>query len=70
MDICAAALELVGAILIGNKDRRGFLVFLGGNALWFAVGWRAGLWGLVGIGCAFAVVNIRNFRVWGPNDQP
>ena len=67
MDIIAAALELVGAILIGNKDRRGFLIFIMGNVLWFTVGWRSGLWGLVGIGVAFAGINVRNYRKWGSN---
>ena len=65
MDIAAAILELVGAWLVGNKDRRGFLVFIAGNVLWFTIGWDRALWGLVGIGVAFAAINVRNFNRWG-----
>lgn len=64
MDIAAAAIELLGAWMVGNKDRRGFIALLVGSALWFVVGFQSGLWGLVCIGVAFAAVNIRNYRRW------
>ena len=64
MDIIACILEIAGAWMIGNKDRRGFAVMMCGNACWFEVGDECRLIGLMVVSVVFFGINIRNFRKW------
>lgn len=64
MDILAAILEIFAAILMGNKNRLGFPIFMLGNLCWCYVGITEGLSGLVFVSTAFFVINIRNYNKW------
>ena len=64
LDIIACGLELLGAWLVGNKNKCGFLFLLAGCFFWLAVGMNSELPGLAITGVVFALINIRNYRKW------
>ncbi len=62
----AAAIDLIGMVMIGNRIRRAFLLLCVGDVIWaiVAVNTQPRLWGLFAMVAVFFVVNIRNFRKW------
>jgi hypothetical protein len=64
VDYLAGILELLGVLLVGNLRRHGFLLCIACNALWIIVALRSGVYGLIPVSAAMAVVNTRNFRRW------
>ena len=65
VDFVAAAFELSGVWLIGNKNRWAFGCFWVSEAFWVVVALRNRLWGLLAVVLVMAVLNIRNYRKWG-----
>lgn len=64
MDWLACIFEVLGAILIGNKNIWGFPLFLVAGVFWFAAGYGHDLGGLMLISCIFFGINIRNIIKW------
>lgn len=67
VDWIAAALELTGNWLVGNKKRICFALSLAANGIWIYIGASAGLWGLVAVCAVSAALNVRNWVKWGKN---
>ena len=65
MDKIACIFEIAGAIMVGNRNKYGFVVFMVGNCFWLLTGMRNSLVGLVTVSVVFFVINIRNYRKWG-----
>lgn len=71
LDWLAMALSLGAMVMLGNRDRRGFLVFAISNAMWVVVGlWAHSL--AIAIGNAvFLAINLRGFVRWqAPGVEP
>jgi len=64
MDYLAGSLELLGVWMIGNLQRKGFVVCLSCNAMWILVAMQSGVYGLIPVSIAMAFVNTRNYRRW------
>jgi len=64
MDIIACAFEIAGAIMVGNRNKWGFVVFMLGNFFWAGTGLKHGIYGLIVVSVIFFLINIRNFRKW------
>jgi len=64
LDWVAMALSLAGMVMLGNRDRRGFLTFAVSNALWVVVGlWAHSL--AIALGnAAFLGINLRGWFRW------
>ncbi len=64
LDWFAMALSLGAMVMLGYKDRRGFLTFAVSNALWVVVGlWAHSL--AIALGnAAFLVINLRGWFLW------
>jgi len=70
LDWFAMALSLGAMVLLGNKDRRGFVTFAISNAMWVVVGlWAHSL--AIALGNAiFLGINLRGFVRWrGPGPE-
>lgn len=65
LDWFAMLLTLLSLVLIGNKNRLGFVSFMVANLSWIAVACLLGNLA-IGIGnLAFFVYNLRGFKEWG-----
>ncbi len=64
MDIIAGLIELLGSILIGNKDKRGFICAVLACATWTYVAITRNIPGLLIIVIPGLVINIRNYIKW------
>lgn len=65
MDWIAAAFELIGAWLVGNKDKKGFILIFLGCAVWvFVALTRPGVLGLLLVVIPALWINIRNYFKW------
>ena len=64
MDIIAGVIELLGLLLIGNKNRFGFVVFFVANLLWTFLAMRLHIYGLMMVTIPAMVLNCRNYRRW------
>ena len=70
LDWIAMAMSLAAMVMLGNKDRRGFLVFAISNGLWVVVGlWAHSL--AISLGnAAFLGINLRGFVRWQAPGAP
>ena len=66
MDWIAGILELSGKWLIGDKKRVGFVISLLACIVWTFVAISTQIYGLLLVVVPAMVVNVRNFRKWGP----
>ena len=64
MDWVAAVLELVGMLLVGQKNRKAFIVLIMANMAWFCFAIEKESKALFILMVAFVVVNIRNWYKW------
>lgn len=64
LDWIAAAFEIFGLWLIGNKKRQGFLSCLICSVLWAIVAYQTKLYGLLIIAVLCFGTHIRNYRKW------
>lgn len=64
MDYLAGACELIGKILVGNKNRWGFVAQMVGSVFWIyaALHWR--MYGLLIVAIPCFAVNMRNYLKW------
>ena len=64
LDWFAMALSLLAMVMLGNRDRRGFVVFAISNACWVVVGvWAHSL--AIALGnAAFLGINLRGWWHW------
>lgn len=69
IDFIAGGLDLAGIFTVGNKDRRGFLLHLIGNAAWVYVAMDLKVYGLLLVVLPAMVLNIRNFLKWKKSDS-
>lgn len=56
---------LTGMLLIGRKNRFGFLLGVLGEVFWFTRGYRAGEIDLMGLAMVFVAMNGWNWWKWG-----
>jgi hypothetical protein len=68
-DGMATCLEMCGAIMVGNKNKWGFIVFLFGNVFRCGSAVEAGMVGLMVTCVVFSIINIRNWWKWGKIDD-
>jgi len=66
----AAIFEILGAWMVGNRQRHGFLIFMIGNVLWFMLGIKTEEYGLNLVAVVFFMINIRNYRLWRKDGNP
>jgi nicotinamide riboside transporter PnuC len=64
MDILAGIIELLGSVLIGNKDKRGFICAVLACLTWTYVAFSHELYGLLIIVIPGTFINIRNYIKW------
>lgn len=58
------AVGVLGLYLAGKKDRRGWVVGMGAQLLWFAYAISTRQWGFIGSCVAYGSVYTRNFLAW------
>ena len=64
MQYLAGLIELLAKIVVGNKNKWGFILHLVGGLLWTYVAFTTPMYGLLIITLPAIVVNIRNFIKW------
>ena len=65
LDWIAAALELAGAWIVGNKNKWGFIVFIACGLCWIAyIIVNQSTYGLLLAIMPMQVINVRNFIKW------
>jgi len=69
MDWIAAILGVIGAWLIGNKNKWGFILLLIGSVLWITVSFHTMVYGLLLANIPGLLINIRNFWTWHVTPQ-
>ncbi len=70
LDWIAAAFELSGAWLLGDKNRWSFILFLACNACWIAYVFRTKTtYGLLLVVLPMSIINIRNWIKWKPKPE-
>ncbi len=66
MDWIAGLCELIGLWIMGDKNRRCFVFFAGGNIVWTYIAFtRPNMWGLLLVTIPAIIMNIRAFVKWG-----
>ncbi len=69
MDWVAAAFELMGAWLVGNKNKYGFVLIFLGCIVWVMVALtRPGVLGLLLVVFPALWINIRNYIKWAEEE--
>lgn len=64
MDILAAACELIGAYLIGEKKRIAFIFNIVGCLAWVYVAVTKGIYGLLIVCVSAIIINLKNYIRW------
>jgi len=64
LDIVAGIIELFGLLLIGKKNRLGFIVFMVANMLWTFLSYKLHIYGLMLVTIPAMALNCYNFRKW------
>jgi nicotinamide riboside transporter PnuC len=64
LSFVAAAFELFGMYLVGNKNKFGFKLNIVCCVLWMVVAAVSGVYGLMVTAIVMFMLNIRNFRKW------
>lgn len=67
IDWIAAALELSGDWIVGNKKRIGFIIRLVGCGCWIIAAITYEIYGLLLVVIPAIFINIRNFWKWKPS---
>ena len=63
------AVGVFGLWVVGRKDRRGFMIGIGAQALWVGYAVATHQWGFIISAIAYGWVNIRNLRLWSEGDR-
>ena len=64
MQYLAGLLELIGIVMIGNKNKWGFIVFVAGAVAWVYIALTTPMYGLLIPVIPAIGLNIRNFVKW------
>ena len=64
MQFLAGLLELIGIVVVGNKNKWGFVIFIIGAIIWVYVAFTAPMYGLLIPVIPAIGLNIRNFIKW------
>jgi len=64
VDWLAMALTLLAIWMIGNRNKNGFYVHIGGNCAWIIMGLMAGSLATMLANAAFILVNVRAMVLW------
>lgn len=64
VDWLAMVVTLLGIYLLGNKDRKGFVVMVTANSCWIVVGVLAGSIAMIFANIVFLSMNIRGLIKW------
>jgi hypothetical protein len=64
IDILAMVLTFIGLLMIGNKNRYGFIVALLGNSIWIFLGFWVNSFGLMFANFVIIIIYLRNFTKW------
>ena len=65
LDWLGMALSLLAVWMLGNKNPRGFLVFVVANTIWVALGiWFMNSLGIAVGNAVFLIMNARGFYKW------
>lgn len=67
MDWIAAALIIISIVMIGRKNKWGWLVATAGAALYLIVSYKKQIYGFVALDCVLLVLDVVNFFKWGKN---
>jgi hypothetical protein len=70
LDWIAAVLTFAAIWLLGNHNRWGFVLMIGGNGFWIATALLAGSYGMIAANAGFIVLNIRGLWRWSRQDSP
>lgn len=65
IDWVATICSLMAAYLIGNQERKGFLLFIFANFAWIAVGGLSQSIAIITGNLAFFLLNLRAYQQWG-----
>lgn len=65
IDWVATFCSLLAAYQIGNRERRGFLLFMFGNSTWIGVGLLAQSPAIILGNALFFGLNLRGYQRWG-----
>lgn len=67
MDWIACIVDVIAKIMVGNKNRYGFLLYLVSLFLWCIISLTSSpqMWGLFCFSLLYGAINIRNFKKWG-----
>lgn len=68
MDSIVFIFGVLGAVLVGRKNRIGFLMFVLHSIAAATVGIYTGMYGLVGVSIVFVAIDLYYFRQWGKKD--
>jgi hypothetical protein len=63
------ALTVANSVLLGRKNRLGWLSVLALNATWVLYGPWSGQWPLGVAGVVFGALAVRNYRRWAAEEQ-
>lgn len=64
IDWLAMLFTLLGIYFLGNKDRKGFIIMITGNACWIGVGALAGSLAMILANGVFLSMNLRGLIKW------
>jgi len=64
IDWIAMIFTFFGIYFLGNKDRKGFVVMMSGNACWISLGVFVGSIGLILANAVFFSMNMRGLFKW------
>jgi len=67
LQVLAIALTMISLIMLGNKNRKAFILFVITNLLVIYLTLQAKplVWSTIGVNIVFIAFNIRNFVKWG-----
>ena len=70
MSYAISAISLLSLWLVGNKNRLGWVIGIGNQALWTIYAIRLQQWGLLIGVVAYTTIYIRNLIKWKENNAP
>jgi len=68
MQYIAGALELFGMVIVGNKNKWAFIIFIACSLCWIYVAFTAPMYGLLIPVIPSIGINIRNYIKWSKED--
>ena len=69
MDLIACVLEVIGAWLVGNRNKWCFPMLIAGNCFWLVAGVNKEMIGLIIVSIIFVGINVRNCVKWRRKEE-